>query len=190
MSIFRRREEPDMSEEVERLGQVMEKTAVVMDGVSIDQRTASTPCPDWDVQRLLAHLVGWSGNFAARAEGVEPNAEPDSTDPGESPAAGFRRNAVRIVTALSQDGLLPEKAPDPGILIAEYILHGWDLAAATGQRISYGNAEAELGLMAMRRMLKPEYRGYGFDAEVTVPDDASQVDKLVAFSGRDPKGWG
>lgn len=177
-----------MSDEVENLGNVMEKTAVVIEGVTPNQRSASTPCPNWDVQRLLAHLVGWSENFADRAEGTKPADEPDSSDPGDSPATGFRHNSKRIVDALSQAGDRPESSPDPGILIAEYIVHGWDLATATGQPITYTDAEAEPGLTAMTGMLKPEYRGHGFEAEVTVPSDASDIDKLLAFSGRDPNG--
>jgi uncharacterized protein (TIGR03086 family) len=176
-----------MPDEVTTLAAVMEKTATTIDAVGRDQRTAQTPCPDWDVQRLLAHLVGWSGNFADRAEGAEPAAEPDATDPGDSPATEFRKNAQRIVGALSQEGSRSEKAPDPGILIAEYILHGWDLATATGQPTTYTEAEAKPGLEAMRSMLKPEYRGHGFEAEVQLPKDASEVDQLLAFSGRDPQ---
>jgi uncharacterized protein (TIGR03086 family) len=176
-----------MSDDVKTLSSVMEKTALLMDGVKTDQRSGSTPCPEWDVQRLMAHLVIWSENFADRAQGVDPSAGTDSTDPGDTPATEFRNNANRIVAALAQDGQLPEKAPKAGILIAEYVLHGWDLAVATGQRVRYSNDEAERGLSAMQAMLKPEYRGQGFEAEVAVPDDASALDRLVAFSGRDPQ---
>lgn len=176
-----------MSAEVKTLGTVMEKTAVVIDGVKAQQWSARTPCPDWDVRRLVTHLLGWSGNFADRAEGLEPDPDPDSTDIGDSPATGFRENANRIVDALSAAGEPPENAPDAGILIAEYILHGWDLATATGQAATYTDAEAAPGLTAIQGMLKPEYRGQFFEAEVTVPAEASEVDKLVAFSGRDPK---
>jgi hypothetical protein len=36
-------------------------------------------------------------------------------------------------------------------------------------------------------MLKPEYRGEVFGPEVPVAADAAPIDKLVAFSGRDPQ---
>jgi len=174
-----------MSDDNAILDTVLAKTAATIEGVQPDQRTAGTPCPDWDVQRLLAHLVGWSGNFASRAEGDEPDPEPDAIDPGDSPGVLFRQNADRILAGLAQPSV-PEGAPDRDILIAEFILHGWDLATATGQPIPYLDAEAAPALVAMQGMLKPEYRGMGFEAEVTVPDDTGELDQLIAFSGRDP----
>lgn len=175
-----------MTDDVQNLSAVLDKTAALIETTTPEQRTAATPCSEWDVQRLLAHLVGWSGNFAARAEGRKPDDDPDSVDPGSDAARIFRENAGAVVAALSSGRELPEHAPAPAILIAEYILHGWDLATATGQPIAYTDQEAEPGLEAMKDMLKPEYRGHGFEAEVEVPPESSTVERLLAFSGRDP----
>ena len=72
----------------------------------------------------------------------------------------------------------------------DYQVHGWDLARATGQDVPFGDDAARQALEAGRQMLKPEYRGpdQQFGAEVSAPADASPVDQLVAFLGRDP-GW-
>jgi uncharacterized protein (TIGR03086 family) len=175
-----------MSEEVTILKSVTDKTASLISGVNDDQLKAPTPCTDWDVRRLMQHLVGWAENFADRAEGKEPPGEPDSVSVGNGDADRFRAATHRLVTALDSSEPLPEKAPQPGILIAEYVLHGSDLATATGQDRPFSDDEAEPGLQAMRGMLKPEYRGNGFEAEVLAPDDAGALVKLLAFSGRQP----
>jgi uncharacterized protein (TIGR03086 family) len=176
-----------LTDEASTLSTVMEKTAQLIEGVERDQWAGSTPCTDWDVQRLLAHLVGWSGNFAARWEGVQPEAEPDAIELGDRPSDTFRANAGRITAVLDSGQQPPEDAPGADILTAEEILHGWDLAVATGQLVPYTDDESVSALAAMKDMLKPEYRGYGFEAEVDVPDDAGTLDRLLAFSGRDPE---
>lgn len=170
--------------ELTTLETVMDKTADLIAGVRPDQLAAPTPCTEWDVERLTKHLVGWVDNFAARAEGSEPADEPDAIALGDDPAGHFRAAAGRLISGLSVAGELPEKAPQPAILIAEYVTHGTDLATATGQPSPFTDAEAEPGLAALRGMLKPEYRGQGFEKEVEVPDDADTITKLRAFSGR------
>lgn len=71
-------------------------------------------------------------------------------------------------------------------LLAEYIVHGWDLAVASGQAVSLRDADAAIALAALRPLLKPEYRGEAFGPEVPVPAGTPPVARLVAFMGRDP----
>ena len=174
------------ADEAAALRSVLDRTASLIDRVTPDAWEDPTPCEDWTVQRLLAHIVGWTEAFADRAEGVDPDFDPDARPVDDESGARFRTAAVRINAAEAGDGPRPAKAADPGILIAEYICHGTDLARATGQRIDYVDASAEIGLRAMRGMLTPEYREYGFSAEVQVDPNAGAVARLLAFSGRSP----
>jgi uncharacterized protein (TIGR03086 family) len=72
--------------------------------------------------------------------------------------------------------------------LMEYLVHGWDLAVATGQTVPYTDDEAEAVLERAQATLPPEYRGEGmpFGDIVPVADHAPAVDRLVGFLGREP----
>ena len=72
--------------------------------------------------------------------------------------------------------------------VMEYLAHGWDLATATGQPIPYTDDEAADVLVRARATLPAEYQGEGmaFGAIVPVGDDATPVERFVAFMGRQP----
>ncbi len=168
------------------LSAVLDKTAGLVDNVTPAQYGDPTPCTDWNVERLVQHLSGWTDAYAERAEGKPPAEDPDAVTVGPDTAAGFRAAAARVMAVKNGSEPEPEKSPSTEILIAEYILHGWDLAKGTDQPVPYSDAEAAPGLEAMLGMLKPEYRGMGFEAEVNVPEDAGELTRLIAFSGRTP----
>jgi uncharacterized protein (TIGR03086 family) len=71
-------------------------------------------------------------------------------------------------------------------MLGELVIHGWDLAMATGQAFPCPPDAAE----ATRRVLAdmaPMGRSYGiFAAEVPVPESASALDRALALSGREP----
>jgi uncharacterized protein (TIGR03086 family) len=73
-------------------------------------------------------------------------------------------------------------------LADELVVHGWDVARATGQPTD--DFDQELGgtaLAFMHEMMKPEYRGGpAFAAEVDVAPDAPVYDRLAGFAGRAP----
>jgi uncharacterized protein (TIGR03086 family) len=76
-----------------------------------------------------------------------------------------------------------------GVVLMETVTHGWDLAAATGQAAPYPTDVVEAALSGGQAMLTPDFRGEGksFGNEVAVAADASALDRLVAFMGRDPR---
>ena len=73
-----------------------------------------------------------------------------------------------------------------GIAATDQLVHGWDLAVATGQDATMPDdlAEAAFGMVDGR--LTPERRGAAFAAEVPAADGASTQDRLLAYVGRDP----
>jgi uncharacterized protein (TIGR03086 family) len=77
------------------------------------------------------------------------------------------------------------------IALHEVVLHGWDLARATGLPYDQDPATLRAGLEALLGMYPADQldnRAGIFGPPVDVPDDASVLDRTVAFSGRDP-GW-
>jgi uncharacterized protein (TIGR03086 family) len=75
--------------------------------------------------------------------------------------------------------------------LGEYLVHGWDLAVATGREWSAAEDAAEAALAFLRSTVRPEHRGPDsgfFDEEVAPDPDASAFERLLCFAGRDP-GW-
>jgi uncharacterized protein (TIGR03086 family) len=135
--------------------------------------------------------------FAARAAGVDYHDDPNSyrcraDPPAESALAG--RQAVAAFRSGAADRplrMMSSELPGtmvPGMMLIEYVGHGGGLAVATGQPVPYSEVEAQAALEAACGRLKPAYRGPGktFGYEVEVSADASAVERLVAFIGRDP----
>ncbi|HKP42368.1 TIGR03086 family metal-binding protein [Mycobacterium sp.] len=73
--------------------------------------------------------------------------------------------------------------------LTEVVIHGWDLARATGQTydVDPGVTEAVLANIA-QFAAQGSVEGL-FGAAVPVADDAPVLDRIIALSGRDPR-WG
>lgn len=173
--------------ETDLLDTVLADTAATIAAVTPDQQHLPTPCPDFDVARIVDHLVGWMSRFAAQMAGRAVEGDPDDFRTAGDPAAEFRQAAHIIVAAHRHGGEASKKLP-VGIILMESLVHGWDVATATGQPVTFNAEAAGQALVAGRQMLKPEYRGPGksFGLEVTVSDTANPLERLVAFLGRDP----
>jgi uncharacterized protein (TIGR03086 family) len=182
------------NEQAATLGDVMRKTEGIMAGVKPDQMDLPTPCTEWNVRELENHLVGWARHFAARESGQEPAGDPSSYQAGENPAREFDEAIPTLVGALdaklsapsdpSQAGGFPPSALTT-MLTGEYLLHGWDLATATGQPVPFTDQEADTGL-GMRSFLTSENRSPAFGPELPAPAGATSLQEFIAFSGRHP----
>jgi uncharacterized protein (TIGR03086 family) len=82
-------------------------------------------------------------------------------------------------------------APAMGVVaLNEVLVHGWDVAVATGQeyRADPASAEACLGFSVDLAAGAPDARNAMFGPVVPVPEDAPVLDRLLGQTGRDP-GW-
>jgi uncharacterized protein (TIGR03086 family) len=70
----------------------------------------------------------------------------------------------------------------------ELVIHGWDIAQATGQPFDCDTEALGLATLFVEAMSAPgESRGGLFGPEVPVPDGASAIERVIALSGRDPR---
>ena len=185
---------------VEQLESVHATMRPLVAAIGSDQWSAPTPCGDWDVRGLLAHVVGGNRVFAAALRGV-PLAEARralSGDPlGPDPAAAYGQAAEEIAAAFREPGALERPATVPfgtvpgavalHLRIVEALVHGWDLARATGRTVSYPDDVVEQEIAFSREFLPRVPPGrQPFGQSRPVADDAPPLDRLVALLGRDP----
>jgi uncharacterized protein (TIGR03086 family) len=169
-------------------------------GVRADQLAAATPCGDWDLHALLNHMILWTAYSAERRARNEPL--PDElmdrdfcAEPGF--AAAYAAQLDKAVAAWSDPHAWerdlnimgsPTPAADVAALIlAEMVLHGWDVARASGQEYSCGADAAAATLRAVQANAELFRQYKGFADPVPVPQTAPVLDRALALSGRDPQ---
>jgi uncharacterized protein (TIGR03086 family) len=182
--------------------QVLGALADVVD-VSEDHLDRPTPCAAFTVGQLRSHVLGWLEFFAAgladpAAASPRPDPEAFQLADGTRASDAVRRAAATIDAAIANGAaqqlvtMSSSRMAGDGVLamaLGEYIIHGWDLATATGRPYSAPDAAVVPAHEFLAGMVAPQYRGPEsgfFDMEVAVPADASTLDKLLGFAGRDP----
>ncbi|TCJ30090.1 TIGR03086 family metal-binding protein [Nocardioides jejuensis] len=117
----------------------------LLDGVPENAWEAPTPCTEWDVRALVNHVVGeelWLPPLLSGMTIAEVGDRFDGDLLGTDPKDAGRRAADAAVT--SGDGVADgdrvqlsygEEAATEYLmqLAADHLIHGWDLAAASGQ---------------------------------------------------------
>jgi uncharacterized protein (TIGR03086 family) len=160
-----------------------------------DRLDAPTPCRDWDVRTLTNHLhqVVTALHLAGRGGPVPDDlwsrdlaGDPDRFD---AEARGAIEAWAEPPAGMIALGAATVPAPLVATMLAsDLVLHGWDLAKATGQVFA---CDDEAIAMTSRFIADTaaEGRTMGLYAEpVPVAADASALDRAVGASGRDP-GW-
>ena len=135
-------------------------------------------------------MAGFWGRAATVARKEEPGDGDRNADlVGDNPGAVISGLVDDGVSAWQEDGATEGEMPfGPGIVLLEELLHGWDLAVATGQTMSVTPEGADALLELATMMCTDERRGEGkpFGDEVIVPANASAFDKALGLTGRDP----
>jgi uncharacterized protein (TIGR03086 family) len=158
-----------------------------------DQWSSPTPCTEWDVCRVVEHLIGMNRVFAAMLAGEAPPQRGEDLAAEALPQA-FRESAAALLDAFAQPGSLDRSYPGPlgsatgaerlGIRLYDLLAHGWDIAIATGQPARLPVDAAVDALTFVRGQLSDDARPGRFGPRRNVPDTASAIEKLVAFLGR------
>jgi uncharacterized protein (TIGR03086 family) len=175
----------------------------IVQGVRDDQLGDRTPCTDATVADLLDHVGGLALAFRAAATKEALPGENAPQADGSRLEDGFRDRIAGDLAALAEawrdpaayEGLTqagPVEMPaEIAVLVAldEVVVHGWDLARATGQPYDPDEALVLASLGFAEGFEVPEGGapdGGLFGPPVAVPDDAPALDRLAGATGRDP----
>jgi uncharacterized protein (TIGR03086 family) len=186
---------------LEMVKRAYDSTARYVAGVRPGQFSEQTPCTDWNTGQLVNHIIYGLRMFGACASGSDfqgdPAAGTDRDVIGDDPipiyqeAAKFALEAWRRPGAMEMTITLPF-ADVPGVIGAqinamETLVHGWDLARASGQDPTL-DPQLAAAVLAFTRQAVPadETRPPWIGPAVAVPADASPTAQLVAYLGRRP----
>jgi uncharacterized protein (TIGR03086 family) len=188
------------------LGPAARQLADLVARVEDDELGKPTPCPAYTLGDLIEHVGGLALAFTAAAnkdrnryaEGAPPG---DASRLDEDWRARIPRDLGALALAWRQPGAwegmtriaaMDTPAAMVGLVVAdELVVHGWDVARATGQPYA---CEPELLDAAQSFLVQfaspdaPAGPEVAFGPSRPVPGDAPPLDRVVALAGRDP-GW-
>lgn len=181
-----------------------ERVAHVVAAIADDDLGRPTPCPDYTVADLLDHVNGLSLAFELAATKANGDDVSGPAGDGSRLPDDWRRRIPEAVQAMAVAWQAPESWTGmtqaggvdlPGevaglVALDELLIHGWDLARATGQ--PYDADEANLS--TVHAFLTPDAdapAGEGgpdglFGPPVPVPVEAPLLERAVGLAGRDP----
>ncbi|GAA1085437.1 TIGR03086 family metal-binding protein [Tsukamurella spumae] len=169
-------------------------------GITADQFDKPTPCDEFDVRALSQHLHATVLRARALAEVGTVEGQPVRTEEFDAPTFAERRSAALAAWAtapLDREvevpwGVVPAVAA-LGMYVNETLVHGWDLAVATGQPAEFPDPEfARIAFEAAQQQLPAQIReldGVPFGPVVEPRDGAGPTERLANWSGRSAAGW-
>ncbi|MDQ1696892.1 MAG: hypothetical protein QOJ03_2245 [Frankiaceae bacterium] len=147
-----------------------------------------TPCSEWKMRDLLNHMLETQRYFANAGRG-ESASPPGPTPPdivSDKPADDFTQARSDVISVYSADGVIEKTLPALGIAFADSLIHGWDVARATGQDATMPDGLAQAAYTTIHGRFTDEQRQHIFAPEVPVADDATPQQKLLGYTGRTP----
>ncbi|HET9420534.1 MAG TPA: TIGR03086 family metal-binding protein [Nocardioides sp.] len=171
-------------------------------GTRDDQLGDPTPCGDYTVGDLVQHVGGLTLAFtgAAHKQPV-PGADQGGTGDASKLETGWRLLIARDLEVLTESWRNPTAYQGstmagpvelPGseaavVALNEVVVHGWDLATATGQRYAVDPTSLAICTEFARAFSTPEtadQRGDAFGPVIEVPEDAPALTRLLGMMGR------
>lgn len=184
--------EPDPMAAYDR---VVENVGTLIASVKPEQMDDPTPCGDWDVRRLVAHLADTTDIYATLATTGDM---PEEIPTYEDPVAAFPIQAARTREAFSAPGYLDEVrptpiGPQPGKVAVQHVVnellaHGWDLAKAIGASTDLVPDIARRSLESWKAFFDAYPRAMmeaNFDGErETTAAEGTDADRVAGYLGR------
>ena len=186
------------------LQQTTARTKAVIAGVRQSQLNDPTPCAQWNVHGLVNHLIGGLEFTAAGIAGIPTAIRPSEAESSQinernmgNLAQAYNDRLAHLLALAAEPGALERTAQTPfGDMpvnqifvgtVMDQLIHCWDLAKATGQDTTLDADLVDFAFPMLQSGFADMGRQAGFiGPEQAVPDNASQLDKLIAYMGRQP----
>lgn len=163
----------------------------VLHGIAKEDESKQTPCREFDVAALTDHLMNSITSIGGMAGAEFP--ERDKSDSVERQVVLAARPAVDAWHRHGLEGNVPFRSGEApakmmaGILSLEFLVHAWDYAKATGREVKAPDSLSDYVLGLAKTIITPGGRtAVGFDDPIDVAADAGALDRLIAYTGRQP----
>ena len=155
----------------------------------------SAPCEGWVARDIVRHMVEWMPAFL-RAAGGPPLTVRVSVD--DDPAGAWRELSAGIQRLLDDPAQATSEIAHPHagthrlqdavatFFLGDVVVHTWDLARATGLDETLDPEVVHDMLVGMEPRDEVLRSSGHYGPRVVVPDDADEVTRLIAFTGRQP----
>lgn len=165
----------------------------VLGRLTVDDLARPSPCAEYTVGDVGEHVVR-SMVLLASVAGAAVDMPAAGLPAGlldervavtaEAALAAWRRRGLGGSVAVGRSTLPASLAVE--IIPLELLVHGWDMARATGSGIDVPPEVASHVLGYARSLVTPDKRGRSFAAEVPAGPSATVLEQLIAFTGRQP----
>ncbi|PRB67140.1 TIGR03086 family metal-binding protein [Arthrobacter sp. MYb213] len=178
---------------IEQLSDAFVAVQALLDELAPEKFSLPTPCTEWDVRELVAHLVGMNLVFAALLTGQTPPSR-DVEVLGHDPSLAFRTSADALLKSFERPAVLEQSFHTPlgsatgqerlEIRMYDLLAHAWDLSQATGVQLANLDELAEHSLDYVQAQLSRQSRTGRFAQPQPVSKQSRALDRLAAFLGR------
>ncbi|MFE2226109.1 TIGR03086 family metal-binding protein [Streptomyces kronopolitis] len=185
----------------------LQVTETLVDQVRPEHLSLPTPCAQWSLRQLLAHMTGQNYGFASAADGETTDASAWAdryVDSADEVARAFRASAARVTAAFSREGVLDGEFWLPevrggqmfpartaiGFHFVDYVVHGWDVAASLGVPAPFDSETLDAVLPYAAEVPDgPNRREPGASFQPGLPPVGNRpLERVLAMLGRTP-GW-
>lgn len=161
--------------------------------VGPEQMDDPTPCGDWTVRQVIAHLADTNDIYATLAATGDM---PSDIPAYEDPVAAYTEQTQRAMAAFAALGYLETVkptpiGPQPGKVTVQHVInemlaHGWDLARAIGEPTYLEPDIAANSLASWKAFFEayPRSMMSNFAEEQPVPEGATNADRVAGYLGR------
>jgi uncharacterized protein (TIGR03086 family) len=175
----------------------LDATRATVAGVGSHQWALPTPNDGWDVRALVNHIVSgnlWAVELAAGGtiDGVGDRLDGDVL--GDDPLAAYDASATAAAEVFEVQGALDAPCavsygPVPGSVYAghrfvDVLIHGWDLATATGQDSKIDDALVSACFEVVEPQADLLHASGSFGSRIDPPAGADAQTRLLALLGR------
>jgi uncharacterized protein (TIGR03086 family) len=182
---------PDPLDELSSAEATLAVVQHVLRGLDAADLSKRTPCTEYDVAQLADHLmnsittIGECAGAHMPARDQHAPLEIQVADAAQAALEAWRRRGLEGTVNLGSSQV-PAVMP-AGVLSIEFLVHAWDFAMATDGNVVVADPVSDYVLGLARQIITPEGRdNVGFDEPVPIAPDAAVLDRLIAFTGRQP----
>jgi len=182
-----------MTQISERYSKLTDAFASKIANVAPDAWNNQSPCSEWKARDVVRHVVDTQGmflGFIGEELGDIPSVDDDPAGAWKAASTAVMGNLENPAKAQAEyEGFMGKSTFEAGVdkfLCTDLVVHGWDLARATGQDDRIDTAEIPK-VRAVAESFGDAMRSPGaFGPAVDPPSGADEQAKLLAFLGRTP----